>query len=450
MTDDKYDPHWVESHFDSFGMQEWDRLVASPSDEISLHVHNYYLENAIRPGMRVLEIGAGAGRFTQTLARLEARITIGDLSAVQLELNRTMGERHGFQEAVDAYHQVDVCSMPMFEDESFDAVVAYGGVFSYTLDRRDKALAECRRVTKPGGALLASVMSLWGTCHRHLPGVMVLPAKKNEMILSTGDLLPETVGAEGNRMHLFRPEELMFWLQQAGWEVMRQSASGVLGLVWTDDLDAIRNDAKKWKALLAMEVEACREKHALAMGTHLIVEAVKPLTGRGEASPMEIDFQEVFFRDNQCFTGERKRVQVPFSRVTARAIVLRQKDGAILGTQHHTDAPFALPGGAMEDGETAEQAVIRELEEENIRLISANADWRTRVGVDSYAGYGELSIWFVIVVEDAEVHHSYENIITRWVQPEEDVWYPHLRDRIRNLILRSAPAAVSEIWQNKE
>lgn len=448
MADDSYEPIWVESHFDSYGIQEWERLIASPADEISLHIHNHYLENAIRPGMRVLEIGAGAGRFTQTLARLGARITIGDISNVQLELNRAMAEKHGFQDAIDAYHQVDVCSMTMFEDELFDAVVAYGGVFSYTLDRRDEALAECRRVTKPGGTLLASVMSLWGTCHRHLPGVMVIPTEKNEAILSSGDLLPETVGEQGNRMHLFRPEELMFWLKHAGWEVMRQSASGVLGLVWAEELDAIRDDEKKWKALLAMELEACREKHALAMGTHLIVEAMKPPRESSEASPMQIEFQEVFFQDDRSFTGERKRVQVPFSRVTARAVVLRQSDGAVLGTQHHAGASFALPGGAMEDGETAEQAVIRELEEENIRLIGASADWRKMVAVDSYIGYGELSIWFVIVVDDAEVHPSYENIITRWVQPDEDVWYPYLQDRIRTCIFRSTPASVREIWQN--
>jgi 2-polyprenyl-3-methyl-5-hydroxy-6-metoxy-1,4-benzoquinol methylase len=68
-----YNANAVIRHFDDFGIHEWERLLQAPSDEVSLYVHTHYLEKYIARGQRILEIGAGAGRFTQLLARLGAR-----------------------------------------------------------------------------------------------------------------------------------------------------------------------------------------------------------------------------------------------------------------------------------------------------------------------------------------------------------------------------------------
>ena len=45
--------------------------------------------------------------------------------------------------------------------ESFDAVVAYGGPLSYVFERLPRALAEVLRVLKPHGLFLTSAMCLW-------------------------------------------------------------------------------------------------------------------------------------------------------------------------------------------------------------------------------------------------------------------------------------------------
>jgi hypothetical protein len=54
----------VRDYFDALGAGEWDRLVQSPSARVSLELHRRFLARFIRPGWRVLEIGAGPGRFT--------------------------------------------------------------------------------------------------------------------------------------------------------------------------------------------------------------------------------------------------------------------------------------------------------------------------------------------------------------------------------------------------
>jgi ubiquinone/menaquinone biosynthesis C-methylase UbiE len=78
----------VRDYFDALGEGEWDRLAQSPAARVSLELHRRFLTRFIRPGWRVLEIGAGPGRFTVELASLGATTVVSDISPVQLDLNR--------------------------------------------------------------------------------------------------------------------------------------------------------------------------------------------------------------------------------------------------------------------------------------------------------------------------------------------------------------------------
>jgi 2-polyprenyl-3-methyl-5-hydroxy-6-metoxy-1,4-benzoquinol methylase len=77
----------VSRHFDDYGEKEWDRLTRSVVDEVNLHIHTELLKRHLRGGMEVLEVGAGAGRFTQIIAGLGCRISVIDISEKQLALN---------------------------------------------------------------------------------------------------------------------------------------------------------------------------------------------------------------------------------------------------------------------------------------------------------------------------------------------------------------------------
>lgn len=271
MNKSSYDPEAVAEYFDRFGQREWDRLTATPVDEVSLHVHAHYLREYVPRGARVLEIGAGAGRFTQVLAKLGARVVVADISTVQLDLNRHYAQEYGFCHAVEAWQEVDACEMACFADEAFDCVVAYGGLFSYVLERRDAALGECLRVLRRSGPLLASVMSLWGSAHRALKGVLELPVEINQRITATGDLTSKTWPArKDNYMHLFRASELRAWLAESGLVSLHLSASCCLSTGYEEVLREVRRDAARWEELLRMELEACAEPGCLDMGTHII------------------------------------------------------------------------------------------------------------------------------------------------------------------------------------
>ena len=201
---------------------------------------------------------------------------VADISSGQLELNKRLATEYGFESSVEDWQQIDICDLSGFETGVFDVVVAYGGVFSYVLDRRDLALQESLRVLKPDGMLFLSVMSLWGTAHRYLDGVLALPPAINQKITESGDISPTTFPArQGNFMHLFRADELRQWLEQSGARIVKLSASNCLSLLWEQKLEQIKQNREKWHELLRMEIEACADAGCLNMGTHIIAVARK-------------------------------------------------------------------------------------------------------------------------------------------------------------------------------
>src|SRR5881398_1589472 len=262
-----YDAAAIAAYFDALGLSEWERFDRTLGDRVSLAMHTALLERYVRPRHRILEVGAGPGRFTELLHGLGSRVVVADLSARQLELNREAARGRGFGSSVEAWHQLDICDLGIFEVASFDGVVAFGGPFSYVFERRDTALVECVRVLRPGGYLLLSVMSLCGTLHRHRAALRDMPRAAIRTIVATGDLTAETDPTSRHYCHMYRAAELRAFLGQPGLTVEHLSASSALATgVETEFITT----AQQWEPWLEYEATACDEPGYCDAGTHLL------------------------------------------------------------------------------------------------------------------------------------------------------------------------------------
>lgn len=267
-----YDPGWISRFYDEAGEREWERLDpgAPAMDRVNFETHRTLLLEFVHEGDRVLEVGAGPGRFTIELARLGAQVVVADISPRQLELNREKVGGAGLEGQVEARHIVDVVDLAKFEDASFDAAVCYGGPLSYVFERAGDALGELLRVTRPEGHVLLSVMSRLGSTQRFLRAAFDLVEEfgldEVRHVLDTGDLSAEI--NNGHRLHMFTWAELQDLLAAHPCTLVAASAANYLSLREDELLENL--DERLWPAFLEWELKACREPGVLDGGTHMI------------------------------------------------------------------------------------------------------------------------------------------------------------------------------------
>jgi demethylmenaquinone methyltransferase/2-methoxy-6-polyprenyl-1,4-benzoquinol methylase len=100
-----------------------------------------------KPGQRILDVAAGTGTSSRSLAQTGARVIAADFSAGMIRIGQERQAGNPFIEFV----QADATDLP-FLDGEFDAVTISFGLRN-VVDPR-KALAEFFRVTKPGGRVV--------------------------------------------------------------------------------------------------------------------------------------------------------------------------------------------------------------------------------------------------------------------------------------------------------
>jgi 2-polyprenyl-3-methyl-5-hydroxy-6-metoxy-1,4-benzoquinol methylase len=265
----------IKGHFDDVGDVEWDRLSNAPRDRVSFELHRRMLAECVRSGDRVLEVGAGPGRFTIELARLGASVTVTDLSEVQLALNERHVAEAGCADAVEERFVLDVRDVGRLGGGVFDAVVCYGGPLSYVFDDADAAFGAMVRGVRPGGFVAASVMSLAGAVRYFLPIVVEELGRYGlglyDDIMTTGDL--RRIGADVPNSHtcrMFRWREVEAMIATAPCTLVVASASNWMSLGEQDLVADLERDEEKWRAFVEWEARLCRERGALDGGTHIL------------------------------------------------------------------------------------------------------------------------------------------------------------------------------------
>ena len=112
-----------------------------------------YIEKYLRPGMRVLEVGAATGRYSHTLARMGYKVDAVELIQHNIDIFEQLT-----QPGEDVkIRQGNAKDLSCFADESFDMTLLLGPMYHlYTVEEQLQALSEAIRVTKRDGIVMAA------------------------------------------------------------------------------------------------------------------------------------------------------------------------------------------------------------------------------------------------------------------------------------------------------
>jgi SAM-dependent methyltransferase len=217
--------------YDAYGSEEWDRLGESIDGRLEFERTATHLEERLPAGGHVLDAGGGAGRYAIRLAEQGYEVTLVDLSDEQLRIaERELADR-GLRSRV-ALARGTINDLGI-ETAAFDATLCLGGPLSHLLDPADRAraVAELRRVTRPGGPVFASVMGRLGAIQLFLLSGQQLGLLPE--LLETGDYDQELLARHDyepvfTETHYFRADELEELLADAGLAV--ETVAGLEGL----------------------------------------------------------------------------------------------------------------------------------------------------------------------------------------------------------------------------
>jgi ubiquinone/menaquinone biosynthesis C-methylase UbiE len=280
-----YNAEYTRSFYNAYGALEWERLQTLPYGRLQAIIHADLVRRYVKPGDRVLDAGAGPGRFSIVAAGGGAKVTVLDISDTQLEIARQKIREAGCNGGIEQFIRGDICDLSMFATGSFDIVICFGGALSYVCEKRHQAAAELTRVAKPGGVILVSVMSRLGPLvgEAQIPDMPNLqnPDGNAELpgiwpVLESGLLhgvLSRRVGMFHAPMYLYTAAELKALF--TGCDVKEMAASNAVLREFAPVNDQLAANPAAWATVVELEKKLNYEPGLVDTGSHTILAAVK-------------------------------------------------------------------------------------------------------------------------------------------------------------------------------
>ncbi len=196
-----------------------------------------------------LEIGSGTGYFSLNLMQLGIveQLTATDISPGMLQRLAATADSLGLEARTVA---TEAEELP-FDDKSFDLV--FGHAVLHHIPDLERAMAEFRRVLRPGGAIaFCGEPSRYGDLLAAAPkraGLLAAPAWRR-LVGALPRAVPDVEQSNGHALegevdvHAFAPADLRRLLREAGFEQPRVGGEELLANAWGWGLRTVESTAE--------------------------------------------------------------------------------------------------------------------------------------------------------------------------------------------------------------
>lgn len=268
--------------YNNYGMKEWERLDKSAYDKLNFLLHMDFINDYLKEGVKVFDVGCGAGRYSIEIAKQGCDLTILDISDKQLEIAKTMLRERELITSLNQSYRASISDMNMVEDNTFDLTVCYGAPLNYLFKDYIKGIRELYRVTKPGGRIVISVNSRLGV-FRGLLGRENFDTNDFfgnseywhiNQVLNTGDL-PEHPKVAHPARHFFNAKELENLFTKVGFKDIELASSPCILSGMSGKVEDLYTNEPAWETILNLELKSYKRRELADSGEFLLLRGIK-------------------------------------------------------------------------------------------------------------------------------------------------------------------------------
>ena len=216
-----------------------------------------YIEKHLRPGMKILDIGAGAGAYSFYFAEKGYEV-----SALELADNNIAA----FRRNIKPEHKIELTQgnavdLSCYPDESFDIVLMFGPLYHlHSEDDRQKAIAEAKRVAKKDAVLFFAFIGN--------DMIFITELNYDSNYIKTGDFDRETFKMDDFPFVFHTLDGCRKILRDGGIEILREVASDGVSELMAEKINKLDNE--DYETYLRYHWYCCEKPEMLGRSNHLL------------------------------------------------------------------------------------------------------------------------------------------------------------------------------------
>lgn len=233
------------------------RLNHSQAARVEFLTTTRYIERYLKPGAKILDVGAGAGEYSLYFARKGYQVWALELADRNIQAFR---RKLTAEDSIDLV-QGNATDLSRYGDESFDAVLVFGPLYHlHSREDQQKCIAEAKRVCKKDGKLFFAFISN--------DFVILTEFSYRPDYFLAGDYNKETFQLDDFPFVFHTVDDCREMLAQGGVRILHQVASDGVSELMADKINAL--DSTGFAQYLRYHEYICEKPEMLGMSNHLL------------------------------------------------------------------------------------------------------------------------------------------------------------------------------------
>ncbi|MGG3572400.1 class I SAM-dependent methyltransferase [Bacillus gobiensis] len=252
---------------------EWGRLDREP---LEFQVNWHFIQAYLPKTGKVLDNGAGPGKYAMRLAQQGYEVTLTDLVPRLVEIAKEKATELGVAGRFAGFHVADARDLSALRDDQFDAALALGPMYHLQLEQaRNEAIQELYRVTIKDGIVFVAFMPRI----RHVLSSLLSPEhwRPNDNMESIKEFIRtgEFDHSDEGRFtgaYYFRIEDIKPFMESNGFETLNLIGSSNIGsLLSNEQWEYWKNRGEgEFGQLIELLKDTAADPAILGISSHLL------------------------------------------------------------------------------------------------------------------------------------------------------------------------------------